>query len=84
MPFPDSVLTAAYRRSGGRCECQRSHSGIRAPHQGGRCPTMFIFRSQWEGNHVVSQAAGGPDTYDNCEILCITCHQLTRSFGTRL
>jgi 5-methylcytosine-specific restriction protein A len=76
MAFPDWVKDAAFRRSGGRCECRRSSHG----HPFGRC-SATITRYGAEFHHITSQAAGGPDTLENCEALCITCHRQTRSYG---
>lgn len=78
MAFSEAVLNQAYARSGGRCECRREHSGVTAPHHGGRCPITFGRHGAWHAHHIV---AGGPDTLSNCEVLCETCHQLTRTYG---
>ncbi len=76
MAFPESVKDAAFKRSGGRCECKRSsHSNHTS-----RCSTT-ITRHSAEYHHVVSEDAGGPDTLDNCEALCKTCHKQTGSYG---
>lgn len=82
MPFSETVKEQAFVRSGGRCECQRVHQGLTAPHHGGRCPKTFTrYGGQWEAHHKVAESAGGLDTLANCEVLCITCHELTRSYG---
>ncbi len=78
MPFPESIKDQAFARSGGRCECYREHTGVNAPHHGGRCPNTFSRHGAWEAHHIV---AGGNDTLSNCEALCVTCHELTRSYG---
>ena len=75
MAFSESVKDAAFRRSGGQCECRRTtHRRI------GRCGTN-ITRYGAEYHHIVSQNAGGSDGLDNCEALCVTCHQQTKSYG---
>jgi 5-methylcytosine-specific restriction endonuclease McrA len=77
MAFPDSVKDAAFKRSGGRCECGRtSHP----KHPRGRCPTAISTQSV-DYHHVRSRKAGGPDTLANCEALCRKCHKLTKSYG---
>jgi hypothetical protein len=78
MPFSETVKDQAFARSGGRCECHRDHTGENAPHHGGRCPKTFTRHASWEAHHI---SAGGPDTLSNCEVLCVPCHELTRSYG---
>ncbi len=76
MAFPESVKDAAFKRSGDRCECNRSsHSN-----HSNRCPTT-ITRYSAEYHHVKSEEAGGADTLENCEALCKTCHRQTGSYG---
>lgn len=81
-PFPDNVVDAAFRRSGGRCECTR----ITCDHIT-RCSAKLIKDRRgyegpggWEAHHKNSS---GPSTLSNCEILCIRCHKNTRSYGRR-
>jgi hypothetical protein len=78
IPFPESVKDQAFARSGGRCECNRMHAGLQAPHHGGRCPRTFTRQGAWEAHHI---NADGPAVLSNCEALCTTCHELTRSYG---
>lgn len=80
-PFSEDVVAAAFRRSGGRCECTRSTCGTHF----GRCSNLLDWRLRgretsggWEAHHIV---AGGPSTLSNCEILCIRCHKNTGSYG---
>jgi len=77
-PFPESVKDQAFARSGGRCECHRDHIGKQAPHHGGRCSATFTRHGSWEAHHI---NAYGPETLSNCEALCTTCHELTRTYG---
>ncbi len=78
MPFPKAVKEAAFTRSGGRCECDRtSHGG----HPKGRCQTKISTLSV-DYHHVRSRKVGGPDTLANCEALCRKCHRLTKSYGS--
>jgi len=82
MAFSESVKDEAFKRSGGRCECNRQHTGINdAPHHGGRCSKTFTRHGNWHAHHKVSLKAGGSDTLSNCEVLCIKCHELTKSYG---
>ena len=83
MAFSESVKDAAYRRSGGRCECTRKHSyAVNPPHSGGRCPTTFGRYGNWEAHHIIAIASGGSDSLSNCEVLCHRCHVLTDTYGS--
>lgn len=84
MAFSETVKAQAFTRSGGRCECQRQHQGLSASHHGGRCSTTLTrLGGRWEAHHKVAVIAGGSDTLSNCEVLCLTCHQLTLTYGGR-
>jgi len=81
MAFSNTVVEAAWKRAGGRCECRRTtHS-----HPYVRCNKQLVWanrgregRGAWEAHHVNSS---GGDGLGNCEILCWECHKKTRSFG---
>jgi 5-methylcytosine-specific restriction endonuclease McrA len=73
MAFSQETKDKAYRRAGGKCECRRSGCG-----HTGRCNTTL---NRWHAHHIVSQNAGGSDGLENCEALCIPCHENTRSYG---
>jgi len=67
MEFPDSVKDAAFRRSGGQCECKRaSHN------HSGRCNTT-VTRYSAEFNHIPVDPKTGANSLANCEVLCVTC-----------
>jgi len=73
MAFSEDILKKAFARSGSRCECGRSNHNWHA----GRCSKTFTWgehRTQWEAHHQKSVDAGGTDTLENCEILCLRCH----------
>jgi len=81
IPFPQSVVDEAWKRSGGQCECRRDHF----EHAGFRCPERLSYWDRgsegpggWEAHHKNSN---GPAIASNCEILCQECHKRTRSFG---
>jgi hypothetical protein len=60
MAFSESVKDAAYKLSGGICECTRQHSGrTDAPHHGGRCTVTFSRHGNWQAHHIISVSAGG-------------------------
>ena len=84
MAFPQLIVDAAWKRSGGICECKRSlhaHSG--------RCNKSLFYENRgkdgawgaWEAHHIVAVNVGGNDTLSNCERLCLDCHKKTRSYG---
>ncbi len=80
MTFPEDVVKDAWKRAGEKCECERTSCG-----HSGRCnkPLSWDKRGKesedgWEAHHREST---GPDTLDNCEILCQDCHKNTGSFG---
>jgi hypothetical protein len=67
MEFPESVKDAAFRRSGGQCECMRtSHN------HAGRCSTT-VTRNTAEYNHIPVNPKTSTSTLANCEVLCVTC-----------
>jgi hypothetical protein len=76
MEFPDSVKDAAFRRSGGQCECTSSmHSHT------GRCKTTLT-RSSAQYKRVPVNPKASADTLANCEVLCVTCHKDSVSYGS--
>lgn len=85
MAFSSAVIAAAWRRSGGRCECCRTTCG----HGYSRCNRTLVWGERgndrsffgWEAHHKTAVASGGLDTLSNCEILCIPCHKNTRTYG---
>lgn len=78
MAFSQSTKDQALARSGSRCECTRQHAGQAAAHHGGRCATTL---GRWEAHHKTALSSGGSDALSNCEVLCISCHQLTATYG---
>lgn len=85
MAFSSAVIAAAWQRAGGRCECGRSTCG----HGRSRCNRVLDWYARgndylpggWKAHHKVAVASGGSDTLSNCEILCISCHKNTRTYG---
>ena len=76
MAFSEAVKQAALARAGYQCECRR----LIHRHAGGRCGA-WLGPGRYEIHHKTSQLAGGPDTLDNAEALCIPCHKNTGSYG---
>ena len=85
MAFSSTVISDAWKRSGGKCECCRTTCG----HGTRRCNKTLVFSARgddnavggWEAHHKTAVASGGSDTLSNCEILCIRCHKNTRTYG---
>jgi hypothetical protein len=75
MPFSDLVKLSALTRAGNRCECVR----LRHTHAG-RCTTR-VSRLTAHFHHRTAQIVGGNDTLSNCEVVCVTCHRETASYG---
>lgn len=65
MSFPRSVKEEAFKRAGGKCE---------------KCGKKVEMET-CEAHHKTSVRAGGKDVLSNCQILCIECHQNTRTYG---
>lgn len=77
MAFSNEVIEQAWKRSGGKCECQRTTHG-----HSGRCNKTLSHENQgresgwgaWEAHHI---STSGGDGLSNCEILCWDCHKRT-------
>jgi 5-methylcytosine-specific restriction endonuclease McrA len=76
MAFSEETKTAAFRRAGGQCECNRLSCN---QHASLRCTARLAGR--WHAHHKTAVAAGGSDALSNCEALCIPCHEGTRTYG---
>ena len=72
MAFHEDTKQAAYERADGRCECLRQSCSA---HFGGRCGRLLM--AGWHAHHVRAPSEGGSDELDNCEALCIPCHEAT-------
>lgn len=75
MAFSESTKDLAFKRSGGRCECERESHG-----HTGRCPTR-VTRHGAQYHHKHAESLGGSDSLSNCEVLCVRCHKQTQSWG---
>lgn len=83
--FPPSVVEEAFFSvAKGHCQCVRVTHG---PPK--RCGKQLTWanrgrgsgRGEWEANHRNRKL---PGWLSNCEILCVSCHIGTRTFGKRL
>ena len=79
MAFSATVVSQAWTRAGGHCECTRvSHP----EHLGRKCNKQLVGanrgrsagRGAWEAHHRNTSKG---DILSNCEILCAYCHNLT-------
>jgi hypothetical protein len=76
MAFSESTKDAAFKRSGGRCECRRgSHTHWPT---GGRCHEI-ITRYGAVYHHITSIVADGSDGLGNCQALCVDCYRQIES-----
>jgi hypothetical protein len=76
MVFPESVIIRSFIRSDGRCECRRDHP----EHRGhGRCKARFSRDSGWQAHRLSHSATA---TFQNCELLCPECFDLTEASWT--
>lgn len=74
MAFSQSTIDIAWKRAGGRCEkCGKQL--VYANHEDGE-------RGAWEAHHKKAVKDGGSDDLGNCQILCLSCHRATRSYGS--
>jgi hypothetical protein len=68
MAFSDQTKAAAFRRSGGSCECTRKEH----PHQG-RCFSE-VAATTADYHHIRSESTpSSHDSLSNCEVLCHEC-----------
>jgi len=74
--FPTEIVIAAWRRSGGYCECTRTTHGHSAPHN-----KMLVWdnrgregRGCWEAH---SRSGEHKPTTTDCLIYCWDCHSAT-------
>ena len=66
MPFSQETIDRAMKIAGDRCECDR----IACDHTG-RCTNEIDLQA----HHIRPARAGGPDSLENCEVLCAHCHE---------
>ena len=77
LVFSEEVVEAAWRRSGGYCECRRKtheHSYTRCNKQLVKANSGRAGRGCWEAHHL--DASRG-DSLSNCQILCWDYHSRT-------
>lgn len=77
-PFPQSVIDAAWTRAKGRCECTENCHSAYNPHNKQLDPKNTTPGMKWEAHHINSD---GEPVLSNCKILCVSCHENTRSYG---
>lgn len=83
MDFSEETKEAAWKRSGGRCECVRKEHRDLLRHPFGRCVVFFWSQAGAEFHHLTAESVGGSNSLSNCEVLCRTCHRRTDSWGRR-
>jgi hypothetical protein len=70
MAFGPEVMVPALLRAGDRCEC-RSEACRDHPYNDGRCQ-QAIHGGQF---FAIKTNPDGPDTLDNCELVCADCFE---------
>ena len=77
-PAPDRARPAETRSdqriTGRRLQDRRLRLWAARPYCAA-CGALTRYPDGFELDHVVPLAAGGADTDDNCQILCIACHE---------
>lgn len=77
-PAPSRLRPAAtlsdQRITGRRLQERRLRLWAARPHCAA-CGALTRYPDGFEVDHVVPLAAGGADTDDNCQVLCIACHE---------
>ena len=73
MAFSQETIDAAWRRAGGKCENPNCRKALD--------PQNDKVNMKWHAHHIQSQKSGGSDSLANCKILCVPCHENTRSYG---
>ena len=79
MAFSERVITDAWFRAEGTCQCRDDLHG----HSEELVCGQVLVHSQrkresstaWEAHHIIAEEDGGPDTLENCEIRCWPCHR---------
>ena len=92
MPFSDETVRERFACAGGRCECELH--GCHSP-RSGRCQALlippglddyFLLRLigwvDWHALGASSEHDGGPDTLENCRVLCAPCNARALSSPT--
>lgn len=71
MAFDAAVRLQALFRAGDRCECTSDVCGDH-PDNDGRCQEPIGRVGQF---HAIKKDPAGPDTLDNCELICPACFE---------
>jgi HNH endonuclease len=83
--FPESVVTDAFKECKGKCQCKRDKCD--EGHGKSGCLNTFDWNDRgnddddWNAHHWRARSEGGTNSPDNCEIVCVPCHQSTDSYG---
>jgi len=76
MPFSQTIVEAAWRRSGGYCECNRTTHNHRTP-----CHKALSWgnrgRDGWGKWEAHSISGLHRDSISDCQIMCWDCHKST-------
>ena len=67
--FSDEVVKKRWTHSKETCESTQCTQKLKWEHRGDNTKS-----TGWHAHHHIPQEEGGKDTFDNCRILCIKCH----------
>ncbi|MBU2036819.1 HNH endonuclease [Patescibacteria group bacterium] len=81
MAFSQETINQAWRKADGRCECSLNKCRHLSKCSKELDPQNKIEWKKWHAHHKVSPDAGGSDNLDNCQILCVECHENTDNYG---
>lgn len=87
MTFPVNIISAAWERANGRCECTRNYHTHKIDND--RCLESLDWQHKdkagvkgaWAAHHIIPVVNGGTEDIGNCEILCYECYKSAASYG---
>jgi len=77
MAIPDAIVKEVWQRASGQCECEkRTHPHFYVP-----CAKPLVWENRgkkgWGGWDIKVIDPNKADSAANCEVVCITCFELT-------
>jgi hypothetical protein len=74
MAFSEVTIAEAKILAGGACQCEMAVCGHH-----GKC--WKPLGANWRAHHRTSVATGGSDELSNCQPMCPSCYENTRTLG---
>jgi hypothetical protein len=77
MAIQDDIVRKAWERASGQCECEkRTHPHFYVP-----CAKPLVWENRgkkgWGGWQIKLVEPTGAESVTNCEVVCMTCYELT-------